>query len=280
MSVTNKDLEIFRNKIDDIDSQILTLLEQRMEIVKEVGNLKTKKQDKFFIKSAREADMINNLMKKSSKNILPQTIIAIWRKIITNANILEQKIKIALYNPTRNNDYTHPLREYFNDLVPINNFSNASNIIHSLEQEKHQIAAFSLPKYIDHPNNSDWWIFFAANNNIKIYGKTSFGKKSCHDNIDLVLAAKKDVEKSKSDNTLIVIEVEKNKISKNNIINKLEELNFDFKMLDKSNHSQINNIDFYLIEFKGFIDPKNESLIKFINSDIKPFIKIIGYYPN
>lgn len=280
MTVKNKELEEFRIKIDEIDYKILKLLEKRMEIVKEVGDLKHKKKDKFFIKSAREADMINNLIAKASKNIFPETIIGIWRKIITNANLLEQKIKIALHNPKKNNDYIHPLREYYNDLVPINNFENASNIIHSLQKNEHQIAAFSLPKYLDHPNNNNWWIYFAANNDIKIYGKTSFAKEDCYESIDLVLAANKNIEKSQSDNTLSVIEFKKNKASKNDIIHKLEELGFKFKILDKSNLVQITDIDFYLIEFEGFFDMKDKKLNQFIESNLKPFIKIIGYYAN
>jgi chorismate mutase len=280
MTVKNKELEEFRIKIDKIDHKILELLETRMKIVKEVGDFKSKKNDKFFIKSAREADMINNLITKASKDIFPETILGIWRKIITNANLLEQEIKIALHNPEKTNDYIHPLREYYNDLVPINNFENASNIIHSLQKNEHQIAAFSLPKYPNHPNNNNWWIYFAANNDIKIFGKTSFAKKSCYESIDLVLAANKNIEKSQSDNTLSVIEFEKNKVSKNDIIHKLEELGFKFKILDKSNLVQIPDIDFYLIEFENFIDMENEKLNQFIESDLKPFVRIIGYYSN
>lgn len=280
MTVKNKELEEFRIKIDKIDYQILKLLETRMEIVKEVGDFKSKKNDKFFIKSAREADMINNLITKASKNIFPETILGIWRKIITNANLLEQKIKIALHNPKKTNDYIHPLREYYNDLVPINNFENVSNIIHSLQKKEHQIAAFSLPKYLDHPDNNNWWIYFSANNDIKIFAKTSFAKKNCHESVDLVLAASKNIEKSQSDNTLSVIEFKKNKTSQNNIFHKLEELGFKFKILDKSNLVQIPDIDFYLIEFENFIDTKNKKLNQFIESDLKPFIKIIGYYAN
>jgi len=279
MQKISKELEEFRKKIDNIDCKILSLLEDRMEVVKEVAKFKTRKKHKFFIKSAREADMINELIQKSSNNLFNETILSIWRKIITNANLLEQEIKIALHNPDKNNDYIHPLREYFNNLVPINNFENASNIIHSLEKNEFQIAAFSLPKSPDNTNNKNWWINFAANNDVKIYAKTSFGKENDDDNLELVLAAKKEVEKSKSDNTLTVIEFEKS-VNKSDINLELKSLEIDFKILDQSNLSQIDNIDFYLIELKGFFDIKNAKIQKFLQSKLKPFIKIIGYYAN
>ena len=278
MTKIREELFEFRKKIDQIDLKILKLLEDRMDIVQEVGKFKSKKKDKFFIKSAREADMINNLVKKSSNNIFSETIIAIWRKIITNANLLEQKIKIALHNPEQHSDYKYILKEYFNNLVPISNFKNTSNVINSLEKGEFQIAAFLLPKHPENFTNDSWWINFANNNDIKIYAKTSFGiKDKNNDKPDLVLAAKKEIEKSSSDNTLSVVEF-KNNINRSDIINELKLLNFDFKILDESNISQINNIDFYLIEFIGFFDFKDKKIQKLQNSKLKPLIKIIGYY--
>jgi chorismate mutase len=276
MTKISKELLGFRREIDKIDLKILKLLEERMEIVKEVGKFKNKKKHQFFIKSAREADMINKLVKNSSNNIFNETIISIWRKIITNANLLEQEIKIALCNPEKNNDYIYVLREYFNNLVPISNFKNTADVIHSLEKNEFQIAAFSLPKSPEHSNNNKWWVNFTANNDIKIYAKTSFKESGA---LNLVLAANKKVEESESDNTLSVIEFSK-KISENEVTTSLKSAGFNFKILDKSNSSKINNIDLYLIELKGFFSMESEEIQDFLQSATKPITRIIGYYSN
>ena len=65
--------------------------------------------------------MIKDLLKKSG-NILPKTtIISIWRKIITTANMHEQPLVIAIHNPKNSPDYNYLVREYYNELVPLNN---------------------------------------------------------------------------------------------------------------------------------------------------------------
>lgn len=273
-----KGLEKFRKKIDQIDLKILQLLEDRMEIVKEVGQFKSNKKDKFFIKSAREFDMVNDLIKKSSKNLFNSTIKSIWRKIITNANLLEHKVNIALHNPSKEGKYIYCLKDYFNDLVPIDNSENASNIILSLEQNKHQIAAFILPENPDQFKDNAWWIHFASisNNDIKIYARIS----TIINNIEyqLLLAAKKDHEKSKNNATISVIEFNK-EITHNQIIKKFKSLDIDINILDKSNLSQVKDVNFYLIAMQGFFDMDDPKIKKLISCNLKPFIRIIGYYP-
>jgi chorismate mutase len=101
----NQELVILRNKIDKIDKKILQSLQKRMLIVKDVKLLKEKYHNNFFIKSAREADMIKNLIAKMQLNhhqlelpLLPiDCIVDIWRKIISSANFIEQKLNIAIF---------------------------------------------------------------------------------------------------------------------------------------------------------------------------------------
>ena len=57
-------LQDLRSEIDKIDNQMIELLGQRMAIVSRVGELKKNNNEKFFIKSNREADMIKDLIKK------------------------------------------------------------------------------------------------------------------------------------------------------------------------------------------------------------------------
>ena len=58
----NKTLALFREQIDEIDLKILNLLKDRMVVIKNVGDLKKSYNEKFYIRSNREADMIKNLV--------------------------------------------------------------------------------------------------------------------------------------------------------------------------------------------------------------------------
>ncbi|MFM7557677.1 MAG: chorismate mutase, partial [Alphaproteobacteria bacterium] len=122
-------LNNLREKIDNIDSQILNLLNNRMDIVSQVAELKKTSNDKFFIRSSREADMLKQLIHKSSGSFPKISILNIWRKIITSANMLEQPIKIALHNPNNISDLQYLVKEYYTNFIPITNFDSANNIV-------------------------------------------------------------------------------------------------------------------------------------------------------
>lgn len=275
-----------RHEIDEIDEKIISLLAQRMSVIGRVGVLKRSNQEKFFIRSNREADMIKNLIRKSD-NILPKSIIiSIWRKIITTANMCEQPLQIAVHNPQNAAALNYLIKEYYNDSVPLHNFDSANNIILALEKNEAQIAIFALPKFNDEEKKSDlqetWWIALANNRNgLKVFAKLPFFEfddaKKNNEQIKLVALAIKEPEKSSSDNSLLYVEAVK-EISKNQILSALKEQNLAAKILKIVQLKQVEGIVFYLVEIDGFYLEADEPIKNFSKSKIKPYVKILGHY--
>jgi chorismate mutase len=276
----SKELAIFRDQIDNIDDQIISLLSKRMEVVTKVGEHKKANNEGFFVRSNREADMIKALIKKADKSIPQSTIIHIWRKIITSANITEQNLKIGVHNPGKSPEYNHLIREYYSDLVPINTYDSTTNLILALEKKEVQIGIFSLPKISDHSNSDNWWINLANNSsNINIFTRIPFFELQQDDGVaKLVAVAAKDPEKSEEDRTLMMVEIDSH-IGRSQILDGLKNANFDGRILKQSNLSQIDNISFYLIEVEGFYVQDDPEIAKFTKDRINPYIKVIGHYP-
>jgi len=283
----NKNLNFFRSQIDEIDLKILQLLGQRMEIVKNVALLKKDNKETFYIKSSREADMVKNLVKTGQNHFSKSTIINIWRKIITTANMSEQPIKIAIHNPKNIADYNYIIKNYYLDEVPINNFDSVNNVVNELENKSCQIGVFALP---DHNFDSDkkedtkdnWWISLANNKSgIRIFAKIPFmefnQKDKNYNPINLVAVAIKEPEKSTDDSTLICIETPK-EINKYSLQNELNNFNIDGKILKSVQIIQFEGIRFHLAEINGFIDENNDDLKKFSTAKYKPFVKILGHF--
>ena len=253
----NKKLALFREQIDEIDLKILNLLKDRMEIVKNVGELKKSYNEKFYIRSNREADMIKNLVNLSENKFPKSAIINIWRKIITTANMNEQPLKIAIHNPKNISDYVYLTREYYNNDVPIINYDSANSVVSDLENNNAQIGIFALPNSNDDGDKKEdtaenWWISLANNRiGLKIFAKIPFvefeQKEKNFNSIQLVATAIKEPEKSSSDNTLITIETGK-EISKSSILSALNEVGFEGKILKSAQIIQFDGIKFHLIE--------------------------------
>ena len=284
----NKKLALFREQIDEIDLKILNLLKDRMEIVKNVGELKKSYNEKFYIRANREADMIKNLVNLADNKFPKSTIINIWRKIITSANMSEQALRIAIHNPRNITDYTYLVREYYNNDVPIINYDSANSVVAELENNQAQIGIFALPDSNDdfdkkEDTKENWWISLANNRiGLKVFAKipfVEFAQKDKNSNsIQLVATAIKEPEKSISDNSLITIETGK-EVNKSAILTALKEIGLEGKILKSAQVMQFDGIKFHLIEIEGFHLENDAVFKKLSQSKIKPFIKVLGHFP-
>ena len=284
----NKKLALFREQIDEIDLKILNLLKDRMAVIKDVGELKKSYNEKFYIRSNREADMIKNLVNLAEDKFPKSSIINIWRKIITTANMNEQALRIAIHNPRNITDYTYLVREYYNNDVPIINYDSANSVVAELENQQAQIGIFALPDSIDdfdkkEDTKENWWISLANNRiGLKIFAKipfVEFAQKDKNSNsIQLVATAIKEPEKSISDNTLITIETGK-EVNKSTILTAFKEIGLEGKILKSAQVMQFDGIKFHLIEIEGFHLENDDVFKKLSQSKIKPFIKVLGHFP-
>lgn len=279
--MTAPTLKDFRAKIDAIDNQIIKLLSKRMEVVKEVAKFKRKNHYQFFIRFARESDMIKNLQKHCNFGLSKSAIFAIWRKIIASSNALEQELKIIIHNPHNIPDYRYLAEQYYGSFIAIDESKNAKNIISQINSNKVQIGIFAQKA---HKNQSSWWIILANNKTeTKIFGLIPPIKKATKNTIynqnNLYMVANKDAEKSTADNSLLTIKTDK-KITQNKILSIIKKTNLRPKILDQTQESKDQKSIWYLIELKGFYTNSCKEIIALASYfDSKTKIKIIGNYP-
>ena len=82
-----------RSKIDALDRQILSAIEERAALASAVVAAKS---GQHIFRPGREADLIRGLVKVSS--LSPQMIEVIWRQMIANNINNQQRLKIAMRN--------------------------------------------------------------------------------------------------------------------------------------------------------------------------------------
>jgi len=91
-------IQELRKKIDELDDKLLELLNQRAQIVVEVGNIKkTEKLD--FHSPSREREILERLT-AHNKGPFPQDALkAVYREILSSSLSLERPLKIAYLGP-------------------------------------------------------------------------------------------------------------------------------------------------------------------------------------
>jgi chorismate mutase/prephenate dehydratase len=101
-------LDDLRKGIDSIDSQLLQLLNQRMELVKQVGNLKRETKTVIY-RPEREKQIISRLASESKGALDQKAIEAIFLEIFATARNIELPEKVAYMGPE--GSFTHQAAE-------------------------------------------------------------------------------------------------------------------------------------------------------------------------
>ncbi|MDU0810941.1 MAG: prephenate dehydratase [Burkholderia sp.] len=98
MDEINSKIKPLRDKIDEIDGQLVSLLNQRAIVALEVGKVKKEFNARVFHPD-RELQVINRLKKMSTGPLADQHIDAIWCEIMAASRALEQNIHVAFLGP-------------------------------------------------------------------------------------------------------------------------------------------------------------------------------------
>tara|TARA_Y100000590_G_scaffold462141_1_gene625492 strand:+ start:3291 stop:4643 length:1353 start_codon:yes stop_codon:yes gene_type:complete len=86
----NEKLNILREKIDDLDNRILNLIEERSNIVNQIGRLKDK--SKSIVDPNREKIIINRLKKSFKGFYSKDTIVRIWRELFYASSKIQMNL--------------------------------------------------------------------------------------------------------------------------------------------------------------------------------------------
>jgi len=154
MKRPDENLTKFRSQIDDIDDKIISLLKERMAIVKQVGKHKSQTSaTQSFIRAGREASMLRNLSRKADSIFPPAAIASIWRTIISTSLCTEQNMSISAYATDKNHDCFWLAREYYGSFVKTHKTPSADEVIDNVSSGKTSIGILPIGD-----NSCTWWL--------------------------------------------------------------------------------------------------------------------------
>jgi len=92
------DIGNLRNEIDEVDQNIVSLINRRYELVRDIGQLKNKQGLNIYVPE-REKALITRLEKLNKGLMTDNTLRAIYREIMSGAMALEKPLTIAFLGP-------------------------------------------------------------------------------------------------------------------------------------------------------------------------------------
>ncbi len=140
-------LQSLRKRIDAIDDKILDLLNERMEVVKEVGELKNKTNAPIY-RPERELAILERLKKRNEGPLNDRAIEAIFLEIFAVARNLERPERVAYLGPE--GSFTHQAAESrfgaMSEYLPSNTIAS---VFTSLEAERAKYGVVPIENSID-----------------------------------------------------------------------------------------------------------------------------------
>ena len=91
-------LEELRQRIDELDDQLVQLLNERARIVVEIGKLKNK-TDKPVYAPDREKEVFARVAEANKGPLPDRCLVAIWRELMSGSFVLERPLRIGYLGP-------------------------------------------------------------------------------------------------------------------------------------------------------------------------------------
>jgi len=91
-------LDDLRKRIDDIDKELVRLLNERAQVVVEVGELKHKTKGPIYAPD-REKQVFEKIKAQNGGPLPDRTLMAIWRELMSGSFVLEKPLRIAYLGP-------------------------------------------------------------------------------------------------------------------------------------------------------------------------------------
>jgi len=93
-------LDELRNQIDQIDSRLVELLNERARVVVEVGKVKSESEtDTEIYAPHREKAVLDKIIAANNGPLPNKTLVAIWRELMSGSFFLERPLRIAFLGP-------------------------------------------------------------------------------------------------------------------------------------------------------------------------------------
>lgn len=125
-------LEDFRQRIDEVDRELVRLLNERTQVVLEVGAYKRSNHEATYV-PAREKAVLDKVCKLNEGPLKPDSLRAIYREIMSASLSLERNVRIAYLGPMAT--FTHQAaRSRFGGSVEYDPCETITDVFASVEK--------------------------------------------------------------------------------------------------------------------------------------------------
>lgn len=129
-----KQLQTIRQRIDSLDEQIQTLINERASCAQQVAEIKIKSgETDHFYRPEREAQVLRNIEARNKGPLEPEKMARLFREIMSACLALERPLKIAFLGPAGTYNHVATVKHFgqFIEQEPVNNIEDIFRTVES-----------------------------------------------------------------------------------------------------------------------------------------------------
>jgi len=248
-------LDQYRKEIDSLDDQIMSLIKQRSQVVKKVGEFKREHAPGLCpIRPGREAGMLRRISEAfKGTGFSPAAAAQIWRIIIGASTAMEAPLTVSVCATNGDNDHYWLAREYFGPAAIISKQPHIRRVISDVLDGT---ASIGIVPTLSRDDESGWWTSL-MNADAKIFAHLPFVVPDDKAKYPSALAfAKLQPEDSGDDTSVYVLEIDHN-VSQNKLQTTLAAADLSGNWIHIATPTP--DLRHHLIEIKGFVPPENNA---------------------
>ncbi len=135
MADHKKQMQELRQRIDEIDAQILELISERVKIAKEIATVKHELGDADFYRPEREAQVLRSVIARNKGPLTNEQMARLFREIMSATLSAEGKLKVAFLGPSGTYTQSAALK-HFGHAVETVPFTTIAGVFRAVERDQ------------------------------------------------------------------------------------------------------------------------------------------------
>lgn len=132
--MSQEDLEQLRQRIDELDKQIQSLISERAACAQQVGKVKHREQEPVFYRPEREAQVLRNVRERNQGPLSDETMARLFREIMSACLALERPLRVAYLGPSGTYTQLAALK-HFGDGVELTPLATIAEVFREVEAD-------------------------------------------------------------------------------------------------------------------------------------------------
>jgi chorismate mutase / prephenate dehydratase len=199
-------LEDLRKKIDRIDRAIVSLLIERTDVVRSIGEVKGDRVDgRLAMRPAREAAILRGLVAQAADRFPRAVLVRMWRELLAATTRQQTPISLAVHAPADNPSIWDLARDHFGSTTPIARSESAGQAIRAVSDGSATIAVLPLPH-----DDDAWWLALMSDqlDRLRVFTRLPFVAAADGEEPRALALGRLEPEPSGDDLALVAIEAD------------------------------------------------------------------------